>query len=102
MILPLVLCNPFVKPICRVLGHEYWTPLGRLIFGVFLINTVFMEYYVYSLESGLWLQRSDVFLMFLSFLTLSFIFSILGYLTVDGPASGLVKKLISTEVFKPD
>ena len=42
MILPLVLCNSFVKPLIRILGHEYWTPLARLVYGVFLINTVFM------------------------------------------------------------
>ena len=96
-IMPIVLGNPFTRPLKRILAHEYWLYQSRLVFGVFLCNTVYMQYYVFNLEHGLWLQKFDSILLCFSFLTISFIFSFCLYLVIDGPTSLLVSQFIKLD-----
>lgn len=42
MILPVILGNTATRPLARFLGHEYWASQSRLVFGVFLCNSIFM------------------------------------------------------------
>jgi len=97
MILPVILGNQSTKPIARFLGHEYWASQSRLVFGVFLCNSIWMQYHIYNVEHGLWLQKFDGFLLFCSFLTFSFIFSLFTYLMIDGPTSLLVSRFIKLD-----
>lgn len=97
MLTPIILQNPALKPIARILTIDYWVFASRLVFGVFLSNTIFMQYFIFNLERGLWLQKFDAMLLSLSFLVLSFIFSFLSYLLIDGPCSLLVSQYIKLD-----
>jgi len=41
-IMPVILSNKSARPLSRILAHEYWVSFTRLIYGVFLCNTVLM------------------------------------------------------------
>lgn len=42
IMMPIVLGNKSAKPISRLLSHEFWIMPTRLVFGVFLCNSVLM------------------------------------------------------------
>jgi hypothetical protein len=42
LILPIILGNISTRPIKNLLAHEYWVPQSRLVYGVFLSNSIFM------------------------------------------------------------
>jgi len=48
-ILPIVLGNEVVRPVARFMAHEYWSYESRLVFGVFLCNSILMQYFTYDL-----------------------------------------------------
>lgn len=75
------------------MSHQSWLPCSRLVYGVFLSNTILMQYRILNAENGLWLSRFDLYLLFLAFLTLSFLFSFFMYLAVEGPMASLADKL---------
>lgn len=54
-IMPVILGNKSSKPISRFLAHEFWTLFTRLIFGVFLCNTILMQFFIYDSERGIWI-----------------------------------------------
>lgn len=95
--LPLILGNPLLRPILRLMNHEYWVFVSRLVFGVFLCNTIFLQYHIFNTERGLILEKLDTALLSLSFMTLSFLFSFILYLLIDGPCSLLVSKFIKLD-----
>ncbi len=91
MILAIVANNRQLRPVRRILGQGFWFAQARLVFGFFLCNTIFMQYLVYDLEQGIWLQELDIVLFFFAFVSFSFIFSGLMYIVIDGPVSSLVR-----------
>ena len=97
IILPIILGNISTRPIRRILAHEYWVPQSRLVYGVFLSNSIFMQFKIYNSEHGIWVQQFDAFLLYMAFLTFSFLFSFLTYLIIDGPTSILLKKLFTLD-----
>ena len=94
-IIPIILKTKETKPLRLFLGHKYWIPLSRLTFGVFLSNSVFIQFTVFNLEQGIWADKYETNLRFLGFLTLSFLFSLLTYLFIEAPFANIL-----TEFFR--
>mmetsp|Transcript_14995 Transcript_14995/g.23220 ORF Transcript_14995/g.23220 Transcript_14995/m.23220 type:complete len:129 (+) Transcript_14995:1493-1879(+) len=42
ILLPLLLKSPGVKPLRDFMANRYWVPYSRLVYGVFLCNTIFI------------------------------------------------------------
>ena len=51
--LPILVKNSSTNPLRKLLGHEYWIPQARLCYGVFLCNSMFMQYRIYDSQHGL-------------------------------------------------
>ena len=90
-IMPILLGNKSAKPISSLLSHEFWIMPTRLVYGVFLCNTVLMQFYIYDSERGIWIQDVDVVMLFFSFLLFSFVLSFLFYVLVEGPFALLLE-----------
>lgn len=103
-IMPVILSNKASKPLSKFLSHDFWTSFTRLIYGVFLCNTILMQFYIFDAERGLWMQEFDTLMLYFSFLTFSFIVSFIFYLLIEGPTSLLLKQmafsLSSTQIEK--
>lgn len=93
IVLPLIMQNKGLEPVTNVLSHKYWIPLARLSYGVFLCNSIFMEFREFNLQHGEWVQGFNMSLLFLSFLALSFCFSTITYLFVEAPMANLLNAL---------
>jgi hypothetical protein len=91
IMMPIVLGNKSAKPISSLLSHEFWIMPTRLVYGVFLCNTVLMQFYIYDSERGIWIQDVDVVMLFFSFLLFSFVLSFLFYVLVEGPFALLLE-----------
>ena len=64
------------------------------MYGVFLNNTILMQFRIYNSQNGLWLSKNDLYLLFLAFTALAFIFSSLTYIFVEGPMAFLIEKFM--------
>ena len=53
--LPILVKNASTNPLRKLLGHEYWIPQARLCYGVFLCNSMFMQYRIYESQHGLFI-----------------------------------------------
>ena len=100
-IMPVILSNKASRPLSKFLSHEFWVSFTRLIYGVFLCNTVLMQFYIFDAERGLWMQEFDTLMLYFSFLTFSFIVSFIFYLIVEGPTSLILKQLAVCPVQAP-
>ena len=90
MLLPILISNPSTKPLKKFLAHSYWVPQARLCYGIFLCNSMFMQYRIYDLERGLWVQMFDTYLLYLAMFTYSILFSLITYLFIEGPFAKLI------------
>ena len=90
MVLPMLLKNKSFAPLSDLLAHKYWIPYSKLTYGVFLSNSIWMQFRVFNLQHGDWIQSFDLMLFFGAFLTLSFLFSFFTYLFVEAPMSNLL------------
>ena len=81
-------------PIVNVCKHSYWAPYARLTYGVFLSNSIFMEFRIFNLEQGIWADVFNTFLYFFAFITLSFCFSFLTFLFVEAPFANILNEFI--------
>lgn len=95
MVLPLVLGNAQLAQLTQLLSHRYWVPFEKLTYGVFLINSVIMQFRTFNLSNGVWVESFHLQLLFLSILTLSFLLSALTYLFVEAPMSNLLSNFIA-------
>jgi peptidoglycan/LPS O-acetylase OafA/YrhL len=75
-------------------------PFEKLTYGVFLINSVLMQFRTFNLSNGVWVESFDLQLLFLSFLTLSFMLSMVTYLFVEAPMSNLLNNFIAAKRHK--
>jgi hypothetical protein len=91
IMMPIILGNKSTKPISGLLSHEFWIMPTRLVFGVFLCNSVLMQFYIYDSERGIWIQDVDVVMLFFSFLLFSFVLSFIFYVLVEGPFALLLE-----------
>jgi len=89
-VVPLLVGNKGLRGITKILSHKYWIPYSRLTYGVFLCNTILMQFRVFNLQHGDWVQQFNLNLLFMSFLTLSFLFSTFTYLVVEAPMACLL------------
>ena len=48
-ILPLLLQNKLVRPLSNFMSHSWFVPYARLTFGVFLCNSIFMQFNSFNL-----------------------------------------------------
>lgn len=94
IILPLIVGNEGLSPLKKALSHKYWVPFAKLTFGVFLCNSMWMEFRTFNLTNGMWVVPSDIFLLFLSYLTVSFLFSFVAYIFVEAPMANLLNAFI--------
>lgn len=92
--MPMILGNSGLAPLIKVLGHRYWVPFTKLTFGVFLCNSVLMEFRTFNLTNGIWVEQYDLILLFLSYIVLSFAFSLITYLFVEAPMANLLYAFI--------
>jgi hypothetical protein len=90
ILLPIVIQNNSTKPLRKFLAHSYWVPQSRLCYGVFLCNSMFMQYRIYDMERGLWVQIFDTNLLYFAIFTYSICFSLITYLFVEGPMAKLI------------
>jgi hypothetical protein len=92
IMMPILLGNKSAKPISRLLSHEFWIMPTRLVYGVFLCNSVIMQFYIYDSERGIWIQDVDVVMLYFSFLLFSFVLSSFFYVLVEGPFALLLEQ----------
>lgn len=78
----------------RALSHKYWVPFAKLTFGVFLCNSMWMEFRTFNLTNGVWIESSDLILMFLSYLIVSFLFSFVTFIFVEAPMANLLNQFL--------
>ena len=90
MILPIIVGNKSCKPIYKLLAHDYWLSQSRLVFGVFLCSSVFIQYIVYNQENGMYLSKMDAYLLYFAITVLSFAFSFFTYIVVEGPFASIM------------
>ena len=93
-VMPIIVQNKAFAPIQKILAHKYWVPYARLTYGVFLCNSIFMEFRSFNLEHGDWVQQFDLILLFGAFIALSFCFSFCTYLFVEAPMANLLNVFI--------
>lgn len=91
MLLPILLGNVSTKPIRRLMQHRFFIPQARLTYGIFLCNSVFMQFHIFNSEHGLWLQWYDTYLMYMAYFNFSSIFSVMTYILIEGPVSLMIK-----------
>ena len=94
VILPIIVDNKSCRPIARIMSHEQWLPSSRLVYGVFLNNTILMQFSVYNAENGLWISKNDLYLLYLSYMAISFICSNLTYILVEAPMATIIEKFM--------
>lgn len=88
-IFPLLVGSPAFKANTKFLSHNFWVPFARLSYGAFLSHAVFMQFREYNVERGQWGCAFDAILMFLAYLTFSFLFSLWMAITFDFPLQTL-------------
>merc|ERR1719446_1064683 len=92
--MPLILNNQFFSPLQKLMAHSYWAPYARLTYGVFLCNSIFMEFRIFNLEQGIWADQFNTNLYFFSFITVSFCFSFITYLFVETPFANILNEFV--------
>ena len=97
MVMPLILQNKVCKPLVNILAHKQWIPCARLTYGVFLCNTIFMQYRIFNLEHGDWAQRFVIDMYFCAFFTISFLFSFATYIFVEAPLANIVNEFFRSK-----
>ena len=90
IVMPILLENAQFTSLKEILSHKQWIPYSRLSFGVFLCNSVFMQFRQFNLAHGEWIQTFNLNLLFCAFLTISFIFSGLTYIIFEAPLANLL------------
>lgn len=91
VMMPIILGNKSTKPISGLLSHEFWIMPTRLVFGVFLCNSVLMQFYIYDSERGIWIQDVDVVMLYFAFTVFSFVLAFVFYVLVGGPFALLLE-----------
>jgi len=97
MVMPLILQNKVCKPIINILAHKQWIPYARLTYGVFLCNTIFMQYRIFNLQHGDWAQRFVIDMYFCAFFAISFLFSFATYIFVEAPLANIVNEFFRSK-----
>lgn len=92
LVFPIILQNKATTQLSKAMGHKYWIPYARLTYGVFLCNSVLMQFRVFNLQHGEWVQSYNANLLFGAFIVSSFIFSFFTYLFVEGPTASLLRE----------
>lgn len=53
-VMPYVLKNRMLSMVRGLLIHRYFVPYAKLTYGVFLCNSIFMQFRAFNLENGVW------------------------------------------------
>ena len=53
-----------------------------------------MEFRTFNLTQGIWVEKFDLILLFMSYLMLSFMFSLVTYLFVQAPMASIVNQFL--------
>lgn len=96
-IMPIILENPIFNSLKSFLSSNYWVPYVRLIYGVFLSNTIFMQMRIYNLERGIWADWYCTTLFFFAFSTFTFCFSFTTYMFVEAPLANLFNDFLRSK-----
>ena len=91
--MPFMLPNPAFKPMTNLLSAQFWVPLSRLTYGVYLCHPMFMLFFHYNSERGAWGNQLDTLFYFIAYLTFSFGISLLITITVEYPCLRIYKEL---------
>lgn len=90
IVMPLIVGNEGLSHFIRAFSHHYWVPFSKLTFGVFLCNSMLLEFRTFNLTNGTWVESSEILLLFLSYLIVSFFFSFTAHLFVEAPMASLL------------
>jgi hypothetical protein len=93
-VFPIIVGSQAFIALKRMLSHEFWIPFSRLSYGAFLAHGWFMQFREFNVERGQWGCAFDAVLLFLAYLTLSFIFSMWMALTFEFPLKALFTEYI--------
>ncbi len=69
----------------NLLSHPFLIPFSRLSYVALLSHGIFMQFREFNVERGQWGCAFDAILLFLAYLTLSFLYSIWMGITFDMP-----------------
>jgi peptidoglycan/LPS O-acetylase OafA/YrhL len=89
-VMPYILKNRMIGMIRSMLVHRHFVLYAKLTYGVFLSNTIFMQYRSFNLENGIWAQVFETNMSFVANLAFSFGFSLVTYLLVEAPFSNIL------------
>lgn len=78
-IMPYILKNRMLGMLRALLTHRHFVLYAKLTYGVFLSNTIFMQYRAFNLENGIWAQVFETNMSFVANLAFSFGFSFITY-----------------------
>lgn len=98
--LPYLLKNEMLKIFLSFMRHRYFVPYARLTYGVFLCNTIFMQYRIFNLENGMWAQVFDTNLFFVAYLAASFGFSFVTYVLIEAPMANILNDFWRSKLSK--
>ena len=82
----------------NLLTHRHFILYAKLTYGVFLSNTIFMQYRAFNLENGIWAQVFETNLSFVAHLAFSFIFSAITYLLVEAPFANILNDFFRSKI----
>lgn len=91
-IFPILIGSDVFKPIRKLLSSSFWYPFSRLSYGAFLSHGIFMQFREFNVERGQWGCAFDAILMFLAYVTFSFLFSLYMALTLELPISYIIRQ----------
>lgn len=99
-LMPLIMQNHLLKLFSNFMSHRYFVPYAKLIYGVFLCNTIFMQFRIFNLENGVWAQVFETNMFFAAYLTFSFGFSFVTYLLIEAPFANILNDFWRAKIHK--
>lgn len=93
-IMPMLLQNKLMRPLSNFMSHSWFAPYARLTFGVFLCNSIFMQFNSFNSQNGMWAQKYETALEWCAYGTFSFVFSLFTYLLIEAPMANFMKEFV--------
>lgn len=98
--MPYLLKNRMLSMVRGMLTHRYFVQYAKLTYGVFLCNSIFMQFRAFNLENGVWAQVFETNMAFMANLGFSFAFSLVTYLLIEAPFSNILNDFFRSKISK--
>lgn len=79
------------KVLREILGHDWFTPIARVSFGMYLIHPTYMLFESFNRQRASWASHNGNTLMFFGWFTVTLITSLLFTIVIETPCANLEK-----------